>query len=657
MIYIVVSILLNFTLSSELDDQNHSFKLGMANCVESFNGNVYCASGNGYFGGLYYKENNYWKIVQQKELFNNSIRDLIPLDEFLLIASDKGVFSLDKFDNISELNKGLPENINDVNTSRVLKMIKYNDKVYISVDSKEIYYSDINKIEWNKLSLNYNKHIFDFTFFKDYMFISLLDIGLVKINLENNNTEIVNELDNEIFYFLNASNSFLIASTGFENFVTENTTLWENFNLKYGLNTNQIFKLYFQGDSIYFADNSNLYFTYDNGTEWLTYNLYSQLKTNAFVHDINSIDNNIFISLDDFGILSINQETLELAEENISNYKVNQIKSFSSTNYYNISNLNFTYLYKIVNNKPEIVFSIINDIIMDFSILNSKIAILTQYNGLQISENGTFWEYYPLPSNLNYNYDKQKVILSQQGVSITNINNEMFSFFSSDKGISWNKIEVFNGDTILDFINYNDLVYAYSNSKIFRFNENLIDWETIYITDNISDIIVKDGIYTVENSNIYRLNDFIPILLQNSNGAEKLISSSLALFDDNTIRYNYKDNWIILYKFQYLSNEDITDIQYIDDSHIQFGTKYLGLFDFYLNYLSIESNIDKSLIFENSIYKSEEIFNLRIIDINGFELLNKNNLTQYDIRSIENTKCLLIFEFNKKVIVKKHLID
>ena len=165
MLHIIIAILINFSFSSELDNQNNSFSFGMANCVESFNGNVYAASGNGYLGGLYVKESNEWKIVQKEELLNNSIRDLINLDSLLIIATDKGVYSLDKLGNISELNTRLPSNILLTDKSRVLKMIKHASQLFLTIDSKEIYYTDINKISWTKFNLNYNKHIFDFAVF------------------------------------------------------------------------------------------------------------------------------------------------------------------------------------------------------------------------------------------------------------------------------------------------------------------------------------------------------------------------------------------------------------------------------------------------------------------------------------------------------------
>lgn len=661
MLQIIIVIIINFLHSSELDNQNKSFPFGMANCVESFNGNVYAASGNGYFGGLYVKESNKWKLVQKNEFLNNSIRDLINLDSNLIIATDKGVYSLNKFDKISELNEGLPADILQNDKSRVLKMIKHGNLLYLTIDAKDIYYTDINKISWSKLNINYNKHIFDFAIFQDNLFISLLDIGLVKFNLSTNNIEIVNTLKDEIIYLLHSTDKFIIASTGFSNFVSHNSILWKDFNLEYKLNSNPILSLHSEGDSIYIADNTNLYYSYNSGEKWLTYNIFSQFKTNTFVHNINKIKNNVYLSLDDFGVFTLDLSTLESSTENISNYKVNQIKAFNSIPYYNISNLNYSYLYKIENDIPELIYTLKNDVIMDFSIQGNEILILTRYNGLLTSKNGLIWEYFSNFNGINYsyNYIKQKVDNTLGGVRVTNIDNSLFSYYSTDRGKSWIKIEAFGSEEILGFLNYNFNNYSYSKNKIFRYNhDNNREWDIIYESENIIDLLVDEFMYFIEKKHIYRFDNVLPTLLPNSEGAERLISGALALFEGNTLKYNYKDNWITLYKFQYLSNEDITDIHYIDDTHIQFGTKHLGLFDLYLEYLSVDNkDNDKFLQFQNSIYTSNQSFNIRVFDLNGLELLNKINLTQYDIRSLENTKCLMIFEIGNNIIVKKHLLD
>ena len=275
---------------------------------------------------------------------------------------------------------------------------------------------------------------------------------------------------------------------------------------------------------------------------------------------------------------------------------------------------------------------------MALSIQYNEILILTRYNGLLTSKNGLIWEYFSNFNGINYsyNYIKQKVDNTQGGVRVTNIDNSLFSYYSTDRGKSWNKIEAFGSDEILGFFNYNFDKYSYSKNKIFRYNhDNNREWDIIYESENIIDLLVDEFMFFIENKHIYRFDNVLPTLLPNSEGAERLISGSLALFEDNTLKYYYKDNWITIQKFQFLKNEDITDFNFIDKNHIQFGTKYLGLFDLYLDFLSVDNkDDDKFLQFQNLIYTSNQSFNLRVFDLNGLKLLNKSNLTQYDIISL-----------------------
>lgn len=655
MYFLALFFLTNLLTAKELTNQSDYFSYGMTNSINFFNGNLYCATGNGYNGGLYKLENEKWKLVVIPELLSNYIRKLLPMENYLIVSTDKGIFGIDKNDSLLDLNEGLPSEVYFENTKGVLKVVESEKQLFLTLDLREIYYSNKDSISWKKANINFNRYIYDFDYFQGNLYLSIDREGVIKYNTENHTYNRITHFDNEFIFNINSTDKFLHCSSGFENYITYDGDSWRNFNERFDLNTEIIRKLIEKDGTIYMTDNINLYFSSNEGEDWNFINIISQVKKSIFTQELFVNDGIVYISVDDFGIIKVEESNVEFMENNVYNYKVEKIRNFDDITYYYISTLNYSFIYKNVGNNPVLIYDKVFDIVKDFyQSNNGNMLIMNELGGLIYSKNNTIWDIIKLPNN--YDYNNHQVLYYDDYIMLTNADFNKNSLYTTNYGESWEVVEIMSNYEIIKIIDSPQLSYAISENKLFEFNKNNKSWREIYSSNNITDVLFDDGLYIIKNGDILEIIDNSFNKLSNTISAKTLISRYIAYFYDNTIKQFINNNWLTIFEFNYLKENQITDFNKISDNHLELGTNYLGMFDIFIDYNNI-GHLDKNnrIKYENNVYFSDLPFDLKVVDLMGNKVIEKNEILSFDISEIKLQKYLIILQQDNNIYVNKRI--
>jgi hypothetical protein len=651
MFLILIILFYNTLINQELANQNQQFSYGMALSVNFFEGHLYCGTGNGYNGGLYKFEDNIWKLVLEQELLSNRIYDLLPTEKYLLVATEKGIFGLDKNSKIFDLNKGLPNEVYLEGTQRVLKIIENQSLLILTLDYREIYISNKDSISWEKANINFNRFIYDFDYYRGDLYLSIDREGVIKYNLDNRSFTRIHFFDNEFIFNINSASDFIHFSSGFENYLSFDGTEWKNFNSYFKIDTDIIRKLIEVDSKIYCTDNINLYFSSDKGENWFFQNIVSQVKKPVFTQELFAKDDVVYMSVDDFGIIKIEENEVSILENNVFNFRVENIKIFGNDTFYHLSTLNHSFIYKI-NEKKELIYQLFYERIKDFYVYNNSIIIMQEYSGLIASNNNILWSIIPLPSS--YDFREHKLLKFDDYIMMSNIDFENKSYFTLDEGKNWEEVEIFSNDSILKIIENINYGFALSINNIFLFDKLKKEWDNKYSSKNLSDIIFDDNLIIIEDGKIITFDEDFNLMLEYNNlNAIKLISYDLAYFKDNSIKQLINNNWTTIFEFNYLTDKDINSIIKYENNHLQIATNHLGLFDLYLDNLSVNNNDSYNIKYENNIYFSDIPFDIKVINLLGNTIYQKNNTKEFNINSLIDEKYIIIFTQKNDIFIQK----
>lgn len=639
---------------SEFDSQVEEIEFGMSNKLARYNDVLFCASGNGYLGPLYYLEGNKWKIFNDTILLNNSIRDLDVVNEYLIISTDRGIYSLDKNWNINDLNINLDSKVYDLNSFRILELEQNEDYISINVDANSIYISKKDTTEWIKIDIP-NGYIYDFDFFKDEIIISQDKEGLIKYNLSSKRFEYLIKNSTPI-YNINSYDDFIFINTAFENLYSIDGFLWNDFNTDFNLSSNVIQKFYKSGEIMYGFDNSNIYYSSNNGLNWNQKNLKIDLKYDYLVMDYLIEENEIILALNDIGVKKLIDFNFDNDFPNIHNYKVKDIIYENNEIYYLISTIRFEHLIKKTTDNIKILFTISGDVIEDFLVKNEELLVLSRYNGLFYSKNGgDLWNEVKLPSD--YNFDTKKIELFKDKIYLFNSNLAYESLFSEDFGENWSKVSELNTLKVIDTEIEKDTMFIGTEDKLFsKVNNNLLflmisesGIEKLYYENGLNIYFNQGRIAKVFYGNTLGF-------LGGNRNVFYFIDEFTFLFDDMKIKTFQNDTWVELYEFMDLKKNDITSIEKINENNIQIGTSYLGVFNLFYTTTSVYEEIrNTSIELDRGIINSDEIFNIRIIDISGNEILRKNDIKTFNLKELNERIYIAVIENQNKISIIKFI--
>jgi len=639
---------------SEFDSQVEEIEFGMSNKLARYNDVLFCASGNGYLGPLYYLEGNKWKIFNDTILLNNSIRDLDVVNDFLIISTDKGIYSLDKNWNINDLNFNLDSEVYNLNSFRILELEQNEDYISINVDANSIYLSKKDTIEWIKIDIP-NGYIYDFDFFKDEIIISQDKEGLIKYNLSSKRFEYLIKNSTPI-YNINSYDDFIFINTAFENLYSIDGFLWNDFNSDFNLSSNVIQKFYKSGEIMYGFDNSNIYYSSNNGLNWNQKNLRIDLKYDYLVMDYLIEENEIILALNDIGVKKLIDFNFDNDFPNIHNYKVKDIIYENNEIYYLISTIRFEHLIKKTTDNIKILFTISGDVIEDFLVKNEELLVLSRYYGLFYSKNGgELWNEVKLPSD--YNFDTKKIELFKDKIYLFNSNLAYESLFSEDFGENWSKVSELNTLKVIDTEIEKDTMFIGTEDKLFsKVNNNLLflmisesGIEKLYYENGLNIYFNQGRIAKVFYGNTLGF-------LGGNRNVFYFIDEFTFLFNDMKIKTFQNDTWVELYEFMDLKKNDITSIEKINENNIQIGTSYLGVFNLFYTTTSVSQEIrNTSIELDRGIINSDEIFNMRIIDISGNEILRKNDIKTFNLKELNERIYIAVIENQNKISIIKFI--
>lgn len=639
---------------SEFDSQVEEIEFGMSNKLARYNDVLFCASGNGYLGPLYYLEGNKWKIFNDTILLNNSIRDLDVVNEYLIISTDRGIYSLDKNWNINDLNINLDSKVYDLNSFRILELEQNEDYISINVDANSIYITKKDTTEWIKIDIP-NGYIYDFDFFKDEIIISQDKEGLIKYNLSSKRFEYLIKNSTPI-YNINSYDDFIFINTAFENLYSIDGFLWNDFNTDFNLSSNVIQKFYKSGEIMYGFDNSNIYYSSNNGLNWNQKNLKIDLKYDYLVMDYLIEENEIILALNDIGVKKLIDFNFDNDFPNIHNYKVKDIIYENNEIYYLISTIRFEHLIKKTTDNIKILFTISGDVIEDFLVKNEELLVLSRYNGLFYSKNGgELWNEVKLPSD--YNFDTKKIELFKDKIYLFNSNLAYESLFSEDFGENWSKVSELNTLKVIDTEVEKDTMFIGTEDKLFsKVNNNLLflmisesGIEKLYYENGLNIYFNQGRIAKVFYGNTLGF-------LGGNRNVFYFIDEFTFLFDDMKIKTFQNDTWVELYEFKDLKKNDITTIEKINENNIQIGTSYLGAFNLFHTTTSVSQEIRNSdLELFRGIINSDDTFNIRIIDLIGNEILRKNNITNFNLKELNESIYIAVIEKENKISIIKFI--
>lgn len=639
---------------SEFDSQVEEIEFGMSNKLARYNDVLFCASGNGYLGPLYYLEGNKWKIFNDTILLNNSIRDLDVVNEYLIISTDRGIYSLDKNWNINDLNINLDSKVYDLNSFRILELEQNEDYISINVDANSIYISKKDTTEWIKIDIP-NGYIYDFDFFKDEIIISQDKEGLIKYNLSSKRFEYLIKNSTPI-YNINSYDDFIFINTAFENLYSIDGFLWNDFNSDFNLSSNVIQKFYKSGEIMYGFDNSNIYYSSNNGLNWNQKNLKIDLKYDYLVMDYLIEENEIILALNDIGVKKLIDFNFDNDFPNIHNYKVKDIIYENNEIYYLISTIRFEHLIKKTTDNIKILFTISGDVIEDFLVKNEELLVLSRYNGLFYSKNGgELWNEVKLPSD--YNFDTKKIELFKDKIYLFNSNLAYESLFSEDFGENWSKVSELNTLKVIDTEVEKDTMFIGTEDKLFsKVNNNLLflmisesGIEKLYYENGLNIYFNQGRIAKVFYGNTLGF-------LGGNRNVFYFIDEFTFLFDDMKIKTFQNDTWVELYEFMDLKKNDITSIEKINENNIQIGTSYLGVFNLFYTTTSVSQEIrNTSIELDRGIINSDEIFNIRIIGISGNEILRKNDIKTFNLKELNESIYIAVIETQNKISIIKFI--
>lgn len=652
MLSFLIVLILNLN-AGEFDFQLRDIEYGMANRIERFDGTLYCASGNGYLGALYFYENNRWKIFNNDLFLNNSIRDLDIVENELFVSTDKGIYSIDRSKNVSDRNNNLDSQIYAFDKFRVIDFEQNEDFIAINIDANSIYLSDKNNISWNKIDIP-NGYIYDMAFFDDRVLLSIDKVGLLSYSIDNSNYEIILD-DLTPIYNINSNNvDFVQLNTAFENLYSVDGYLWKDFNQDFGLTSNVITKLS-KIDSTFIAfDNSNVYYSSNYGKNWSQKNLKSNLKYDYLVLDFLIENNDIYLALNDIGVKKLTNFEFESEYPNIHNYEVKEIIKDNENIYYLISTIRFEHLIKKSNNNYKLILTITGDEIEDVVVRNSSLLVLSKYNGLFFSNNkGEFWEQVKLPTD--FNFDATKVEYFKNKIYLFNSNLAYESLFSSDLGENWTKVSELGVVDVIDTETSNDSLFICSEDIIFKkVNDNLLN--LVLNQKGIKNIYYDNGLQVFLNSGMIGKLFYNNTLgfLDKSGNVIHFINEMTFLFNDMKIKSFETDRWVDIYEFEDLSENDISTIEEIRPNYIQIGTKYLGVFDLQYSTTNVNQIFkNENIKLVDGIINEDEKFNLKIIDLNGNEILNKNSINYFDFKSLDEKIFIAVIEKNNNINILK----
>lgn len=651
---IFIIYLFSALFGSEFDSQVEEIEFGMSNKLARYNDVLFCASGNGYLGPLYYLEGNKWKIFNDTILLNNSIRDLDVVNEYLIISTDRGIYSLDKNWNINDLNINLDSKVYDLNSFRILELEQNEDYISINVDANSIYISKKDTTEWIKIDIP-NGYIYDFDFFKDEIIISQDKEGLIKYNLSSKRFEYLIKNSTPI-YNINSYDDFIFINTAFENLYSIDGFLWNDFNTDFNLSSNVIQKFYKSGEIMYGFDNSNIYYSSNNGLNWNQKNLKIDLKYDYLVMDYLIEENEIILALNDIGVKKLIDFNFDNDFPNIHNYKVKDIIYENNEIYYLISTIRFEHLIKKTTDNIKILFTISGDVIEDFLVKNEELLVLSRYNGLFYSKNGgELWNEVKLPSD--YNFDTKKIELFKDKIYLFNSNLAYESLFSEDFGENWSKVSELNTLKVIDTEIEKDTMFIGTEDKLFsKVNNNLLflmisesGIEKLYYENGLNIYFNQGRIAKVFYGNTLGF-------LGGNRNVFYFIDEFTFLFDDMKIKTFQNDTWVELYEFMDLKKNDITSIEKINENNIQIGTSYLGVFNLFYTTTSVSQEIrNTSIELDRGIINSDEIFNIRIIDISGNEILRKNDIKTFNLKELNERIYIAVIENQNKISIIKFI--